>query len=90
MSVRVSPWKDTGKFMVVVRFRWPDRSVLRDRTVVDAKTEPAARRWGEQRERSFSQRGSRSSKTRRPATSRPASASPRGTANTTRPLSAAK
>ncbi|MBX3260376.1 MAG: tyrosine-type recombinase/integrase, partial [Labilithrix sp.] len=57
MSVRVSPWKNTGKFMAVVRFRWPDRSVLRDRTVVDAKTEAAARRWGEQRERKLLAKG---------------------------------
>lgn len=33
-----------------IRFRWPDRSVYRDRRVVDMKTEAAALRWGEARE----------------------------------------
>ena len=50
MSVSVTPWK-TGGFQVTVRFRWPDRSIYRDRRVVDFQTEGQARKWGLQRER---------------------------------------
>lgn len=49
MAVTVRPWR-RGGFQVDIRFRWPDRSVCRDRRVLDVKTEPAARRWGEARE----------------------------------------
>ena len=37
--------------MVTIRFRWPDRSVFRDRRVVDFQTEKQAFNWGAQRER---------------------------------------
>ncbi|HXX65853.1 MAG TPA: tyrosine-type recombinase/integrase [Polyangiaceae bacterium] len=50
MSVAVQPWK-RGGFQVTIRFRWPDRSIYRDRRVVDLPTLPQARKWGEQRER---------------------------------------
>lgn len=50
MSVAVQPWK-RGGFQVTIRFRWPDRTVYRDRRVVDLPTLAQARKWGEQRER---------------------------------------
>jgi integrase len=52
MSVKVTPWKSEGKWMVTIRFRWPDtdRPPCRDRKVIDARSEKAARDWGEARE----------------------------------------
>ena len=50
MSVKVAPW-GRGGFQVTIRFRWPDRTVYRDRRVLDVRTETQARKWGEQRER---------------------------------------
>ncbi len=50
MSVVVKP-RMRGGFQVTIRFRWPDRSVYRDRRVLDVRTETQARKWGEQRER---------------------------------------
>ena len=50
MSVNVKRWKRPGKYMVTIRFRWPDGSVFRDRPVIDARTETQARKWGETRE----------------------------------------
>lgn len=50
MSVTVAPWA-RGGWQVTIRFRWPDRTVYRDRRVVDLPTETQARKWGEQRER---------------------------------------
>ncbi len=50
MSVTVKPWR-RGGFQVTIRFRWPDRTVFRDRRVVDTPTAAQAKKWGEQRER---------------------------------------
>lgn len=50
MSVTAKPWP-RGGFHVTIRFRWPDKSLFRDRHVVDLPTLAQARKWGEQRER---------------------------------------
>lgn len=42
---------------MTVRFRWPDRTPVKDRTVVKVRTEAAARRWGEQRETELRTKG---------------------------------
>lgn len=53
MSVRVTPWKETSnKFMVTIRFRWPDpaEKPVRHRKVIEARSKADAKKWGDERE----------------------------------------
>ena len=45
MSIKVSPWM-RGGFQVTIRFRWPDRTVYRDRRVLDVPTPAGALQVG--------------------------------------------
>lgn len=60
MSITAKPWKGaSGKFQVSIYFKWPSGEAYRDRKVIDAKTEKAAVRWGEQRQAELLAKGQR-------------------------------